>query len=107
MRAARVSMVGVSMNVSMKLRLGGSAAGVAARIKLWAVERFGEGEEAWMVSETLCRVPGRAPRQTVLALMHPAASIAFRLPMPMAEVTQADVAALGETAARLAAEACC
>ncbi len=60
-----------------------------------------------MVSETLCRVPGRAPRQTVLALMHPAASIAFRLPMPMAEVTQADVAALGETAARLAAEACC
>lgn len=87
------------------LRRPGAAA--AARIKAWAASRFGDGDEAWVVTETLCRVPGAAPRQTVIALLHPAASIAFRLEMPMDEVTQAHIADLGARAAALAAEGCC
>jgi hypothetical protein len=84
-----------------------SSPAIAARIKAWAVARFGEGDEAWMVSETACAVPGQPPLQTVIALLHPAASIAFRIARPMAEITAGDIAGLGEAAASLAAEGCC
>ena len=81
---------------------------VAARIKAWAAERFGEGdEEAWLVTEESCRGPASRGLQTTLVLIHPAARIAFRLPRPMAEVTPQDIAELGAPAAALAAEACC
>jgi hypothetical protein len=83
------------------------AAHIAARIKAWAQQRFGTGEEAWLVTEAACVVPGSPPLQTTLVLLHPAARIAFRIPRPMADITPGDIAALGETAAALAAEACC
>lgn len=91
------------------LKLGPSAeqAAVARRIKAWAVARFGAGEEAWLVTETPCRILGRPSRQTVVALVHPAARIAFRLPCGMHEITRADIEALGDGGARLAAEGCC
>lgn len=82
-------------------------AAVARRIKSWAVARFGAGDEAWLVSEAVCGTPGQPPRQTIVALVHPAAQIAFRFPCAMEEVTEAAVGALGDHAARLAAEACC
>jgi hypothetical protein len=82
-------------------------AGAAARIKAWAASRFGDGAEAWLVTETTCRIPGAAPRQTVIALLHPAASIAFRLDKPVSAVTEADILHLGARAAALAAEGCC
>jgi hypothetical protein len=93
----------------MALELGTHRAGrdIAARIKAWAMARFGEGEEAWMVTETRCAVPGRAPRHTIVALIHPAAFITFRIPRPMAEIEASDIDALGEPAAQLAAEGCC
>lgn len=83
------------------------AAHIAARIKAWAERRFGAGEEAWLVTEAACVVPGSPPLQTTLVLLHPAAQIAFRITRPMADITPADIAALGENAAALAAEACC
>lgn len=91
----------------LSLRSLTSTPGAAARIKRWAVERFGEGDEAWMVTETACVVPGQPPRQTVIALIHPAASLAFRIPRPMDQVTRLDISGLGEAAATLAAEGCC
>lgn len=51
--------------------------------------------------------PGRPPRQTTLALLHPAASLSFRIAKPMAEVTETDIWELGASAAALAAEGCC
>jgi hypothetical protein len=91
----------------MLKRLTLSHAGAASRIKAWAAARFGEGEEAWLVSEDPCLNPDGPGRTTTLALVHPVAQIVFRIPVPMAEVTPGDVNALGEVAARLAAEACC
>jgi len=93
----------------MALELGTRRTGgdIAARIKAWAMARFGEGEEAWMVTETRCAVPGKAPRQTIVALIHPAAFVAFRIPRPMNEIEAADIDALGTPAAQLAAEGCC
>lgn len=79
----------------------------ARRIKDWAVERFGAGDDIWLVTETACAVPGRPPRQTLLALVHPAARLVFRLPMAMNDVGRGDIEALGEAAAALAAEGCC
>jgi hypothetical protein len=93
--------------VPLSLRSVSSTPGAAARIKRWAVERFGEGDEAWMVTETACVVPGQPPRQTVIALIHPAASIAFRIPKPLDAITADDIGGLGEAAATLAAEGCC
>lgn len=93
----------------MALELGTHRTGrdAAGRIKRWAVARFGEGEEAWMVTETRCAVPGKPTRQTIVALIHPAAFIAFRIARPMDEIEEADIDALGEPAAQLAAEGCC
>lgn len=51
--------------------------------------------------------PGRPPRQTTLALIHPAASLSFRIAKPMPEIGEADIQALGAAAAALAAEGCC
>lgn len=80
---------------------------VHARIKAWAAARFGDGEEVWLVSETRCVTPGAPPRQTLIALLHPAARVTFRLPAPPEEVTRSDIDALGAAAASFAAEACC
>lgn len=79
----------------------------AAQIKSWASERFGDGAETWVVGETACVTPGAPPRQTVIALIHPAARISFRIPAPPEAITRADIQALGEAAASFAAEACC
>ncbi len=59
------------------------------------------------MTEASCLEPGRPPRQTTLALIHPAASLSFRLAKPMVEVTEADIRELGAGAAALAAEGCC
>ena len=59
------------------------------------------------MTEASCLEPGRPPRQTTLALIHPAASLSFRIAKPMAEVTEADIMELGARAAALAAEGCC
>lgn len=91
----------------LKLRSSPDHAAAACRIKALAVARFGAGEEAWLVTETLCREPGLPPRQTLIALIHPAARLVFRVAKPIAEVTGDDVAALGDPAANLAAEGCC
>lgn len=91
----------------LKLRTASGHAAIARRIKSWAVARFGAGEEAWLVSEAACRTPGQPARQTVVALCHPAARLVFRLPLPMAAITERDIAALGDAAANCAAEACC
>ena len=80
---------------------------MTGRIKSWLEARFPSDEESWIVTEASCLEPGRPPRQTTLALIHPAASLSFRLPKPMAEVTEADVMELGAPAAALAAEGCC
>ena len=69
--------------------------------------RFGSGDEAWIVTEASCLEPGRPPRQTTLVLLHPAASLSFRIAKAMTAVDEADVMALGEAAALLAAEGCC
>ena len=91
----------------LKRHTAPQAAEVAARIKGWARARFGDGEEAWMVTEEACRRTDGPGRQTMLVLLHPAASLAFRIARPMADVAQADIDALGHSAAALAAEACC
>lgn len=80
---------------------------VAARIKAWASDRFGAGEEAWLVTERICAAPGQPARQTVILMLHPAASITFRIGKAMNEIEQADIDSLGDTAAQLAAEGCC
>ncbi len=69
--------------------------------------RFGTGDEAWIVTEASCLEPGRPPRQTTLMLVHPAATLVFRVAKPMAELCEADIQGLGEAAAQLAAEGCC
>jgi len=91
----------------MKLNTVPHAARQASRIKALAVARFGEGEEAWLVTEEACgRAEGQG-RSTLLVLLHPATQIAFRILRPMADIGPADIAELGERAATLAAEACC
>ena len=97
----------IPLTVPMDLKPFASSAASAARIKRWAIDRFGDGEEAWMVTETACIVSGQPPRQTIIALIHPAASIAFRIAKPLDAVTATDIAGLGEAAATLAAEGCC
>lgn len=77
------------------------------RIKAWAEERFGSSDDVWVVTEVECGEPGRAPRQTVLALLHPAASVSFRIAKPLCDIQQEDVVRLGDAAAALAAEGCC
>lgn len=69
--------------------------------------RFGAGEEAWLVSSVDCLAPGCPPRQTLIACLHPAARITFRINKPVEAVTFDDVEALGERHVRTAAEACC
>ena len=96
----------MSLSSRFRVRLGVGAE-IAQRIKSWALARFGEGEEAWLVSEVVCTEPGRAPRQTIVALLHPAAGLSFRIACAADAVTEADIAALGDAAASLAAEACC
>ncbi len=93
--------------MTLKLSTGRGDAAAAGRIKAWLIARFGAGDEAWIVTEAACLEPGRPPRQTTLALIHPAASLSFRIPKPMAAVGEADIAELGEAAAALAAEGCC
>lgn len=93
--------------MTLKLGNGQGDAFAAGRIKAWLEERFGSGEEAWIVTEASCLEPGRPPRQTTIVLIHPAASLSFRVARPMVMVTQADIAELGEAAAALAAEGCC
>ncbi|MFO1236211.1 MAG: hypothetical protein U1F24_04220 [Alphaproteobacteria bacterium] len=93
--------------MAMKLSTVPHAARHAARIKALAVARFGEGEEVWLVTEEACGRTDGSGRSTVVALLHPAAQIAFRILRPMAEIGPADIDALGEAAALLAAEACC
>lgn len=93
--------------MTLKLSTGRGDAAAAARIKAWLLARFGVADEAWIVTEASCLEPGRPPRQTTIVLIHPAASLSFRIARPMAAVTPADIAALGEAAAMLAAEGCC
>jgi len=92
------------MGLELSMRRGGTA---AARIKDWAADRFGAGEEAWLVTETICAAPGQPARQTVILMLHPAATITFRIGKAMTEIEQLDIDALGDTAAQLAAEGCC
>lgn len=93
--------------MTLKLANGRGDAYAAGRIKAWLEARFGGGDDAWIVTEASCLEPGRPPRQTTLALLHPAATLSFRIAKPMSEVGEADVLALGEAAAALAAEGCC
>jgi len=93
--------------VTLKLANGRGDAFAAGRIKAWLERRFGAGEEAWIVTEASCLEPGRPPRQTTIVMIHPAASLSFRIAKPMAAVDAADIAELGEAAAELAAEGCC
>ncbi len=79
----------------------------AARVRQLLIARFGEGEERWLVVEAACAVPGRPARQTAIACLHPAASLAFRIPKPVEDIDSDDVAALGAAAVALAAEGCC
>lgn len=91
----------------LKRHTAPQAAEIAARIKRWAEARFGAGEEAWLVSEQRCVLEVGRGLQTTLVLIHPAARLAFRIPRPMGQVSEADIAALGAPAASLAAEGCC
>lgn len=93
--------------MTLKLSTGRGDAAAAGRIKAWLIARFGAGDEAWIVTEASCLEPGRPPRQTTLALIHPAAALQFRIPRPMAEIAEADILELGAAAAALAAEGCC
>jgi hypothetical protein len=93
--------------MTLKLGIGRGDAFAAGRIKAWLEGRFGSGDEAWIVTEASCLEPGRPPRQTTIVMIHPAASLSFRIPKPMAAVAAADIADLGEAAALLAAEGCC
>jgi len=93
--------------VTLRLATNRGDAAAAGRIKDWAVARFGSGDEAWIVTEARCVEPGRPPRQTTLVLLHPAASLSFRIAKPMLEISAADIGDLGEAAALLAAEGCC
>ena len=91
----------------MRLATNRGNATDAARIKAWLEARFPAGEETWIVTEAACLEPGRPPRQTTLALIHPAACLSFRITKPMAEVAEADILDLSAAAAELAAEGCC
>ncbi len=93
------------MTLKLGIRYGDAFA--AGRIKAWAEARFGAGDEAWIVTEASCLEPGRPPRQTTLALIHPAAALSFRIAKPMVAVTEDDIRELGAGAAALAAEGCC
>jgi hypothetical protein len=81
----------------------------AQRVKSWAADRFGSVEEAWFVTETQCiRTPDAVPApRTVLGLLHPAASIAFRIEKALGAIEREDIETLGAREAALAAEACC
>lgn len=93
--------------MSLRLATNRGNAALTARIKSWLEARFPSDEDCWIVTEASCLEPGRPPRQTTLALIHPAANLSFRIAKPMAEVSQADIAELGAVAAALAAEGCC
>ncbi len=93
--------------MALKLNNGRGDAFAAGRIKAWLEGRFGAGEEVWIVTEASCLEPGRPPRQTTIVMLHPAASLSFRLAKPMAAVGEADIAPRGAAAAPQAAEGCC
>jgi hypothetical protein len=74
----------------------GGAGHCARRIKDWARELLGAGEEASiLVSELACSEPGCPPIETVIAILDgPGSARRYKLHRPSAEVTREDVARL-------------
>lgn len=77
-----------------------------ARVKAWVRQRF-DGEETLLVTETACATPGCPPRQTVIVLFHPCATVTVRFPKPLSDVTEHDIRSVGTDALVGLADTCC
>ena len=61
------------------------------RVREWVRERFRLGDEAILVAEVACAVPGCPPIETVIAFWSEERRHHFKVFKPVAEVTDADL----------------
>ncbi|HEY4024858.1 MAG TPA: nitrate reductase [Candidatus Dormibacteraeota bacterium] len=80
----------------------GKQGGASGRVKRWVRDAFGlEPETAVVVAELTCTKPGCPPIETAIALLEPGRSPEeHRVHMPVAEISEADIAELARSRAR-------
>ena len=61
------------------------------RVREWVRARFSLGEDAILVAEVACAVPGCPPIETVIAFWSEGRRHHFKVFKPVAEVTEADL----------------